>query len=411
MTGALLCRSCGGKLEHTLVDLGMSPLANAFLSASDLGRPAPAYPLHVRVCAACKLAQLPQLESAENIFSHYVYFSSYSDSWLGHAERFAREAVARYRLTPSSLVVEVGSNDGYLLQYFKQAGVPVLGVDPAANVARTAEEKGIRTLVGFFGRETADGIVARDGQADLVVGNNVLAHVPDLNDFIAGLAALLKPQGVLTMEFPHLLRLMEENQFDTIYHEHFCYFSLLSVETAFARHGLKVFDVQTLPTHGGSLRVHVARAAARRETGQAVLALRRLEHDKGLDRIETYAGFDARPRRVKEQLLALLAGARREGKHVAAYGAAAKGNTLLNYCGIGADAVEYVVDRNPHKQGLYLPGSRIPVVAPERLRETRPDVLLLLPWNLLDELLAQLAFVRQWGGQFLVPIPEPRLLP
>jgi SAM-dependent methyltransferase len=408
---ALACRSCGAALEHSLVDLGSSPLANAFLPAGELGRPEPAYPLHVRVCGSCMLAQLPQLESAENIFSHYVYFSSYSESWLDHAGQFAREAIARHRLGASSLVVEVGSNDGYLLQFFARAGVAVLGVEPAANVARAAEAKGVRTRVAFFGLQTAKAIVAGEGQADLVVGNNVLAHVPDLNDFIAGLALLLKPAGVLTMEFPHLLRLIEEGQFDTIYHEHFCYFSLLSAEPAFERHGLKLFDVETLPTHGGSLRVHFAPAAAGRAASAAVIALRRLEKEKGLDRIETYAGFAARPRRVRERLLALLAAARREGKRVAAYGAAAKGNTLLNYCGIGADAIEYVVDRNPHKQGLYLPGSHIPVVGPERLRETRPDVLLLLPWNLLDELLGQLAFVREWGGQFLVPIPEPRLLP
>ena len=411
MMAALACRSCGAALEHSFVDLGNSPLANAFLSAGDLGRPEPVYPLHVRVCGNCMLAQLPQLETAENIFSHYVYFSSYSESWLDHAERFAREAVARHRLAASSLVVEVGSNDGYLLQFFARAGIPVLGVEPAANIARVAEAKGVRTRVAFFGLETAKSIVAGEGQADLVVGNNVLAHVPDLNDFIAGLAVLLKPGGVLTMEFPHLLKLIEENQFDTIYHEHFCYFSLLSVETAFERHGLKVFDVETLPTHGGSLRVHAAPAASGRAAAAPVVALRRLEKEKGLDRIETYAGFSARPRRVKEQLLALLAAARREGKRVAAYGAAAKGNTLLNYCGIGADAIEYVVDRNPHKQGLFLPGSHIPVVGPGHLRERRPDVILVLPWNLLDEVLAQLSFARDWGARFLVPIPEPRLLP
>jgi SAM-dependent methyltransferase len=406
---ALACRSCGAALERSFLDLGAMPLANAFLDAA--GQAERAYPLHVRVCGRCLLVQLPQVETPERIFGHYVYFSSYSDQWLRHAETYARAAIARCGLDARSLVVEVGSNDGYLLQYFARAGMRVLGVDPAANVARAAEEKGVRTQVGFFGQALAREIAAREGRADLLVGNNVLAHVPDLNDFIAGLALLLKPGGVLTMEFPHLLQLLDENQFDTIYHEHFCYFSLLSAEAAFARHGLAVFDMQTLPTHGGSLRVHVAHAGERRPATAALLALRRVEQERGLDRIETYAGFAAKPRRVKDGLLALLAQARSEGKRVAAYGAAAKGNTLLNYCGVDAQAIEYVVDRNPHKQGLYLPGSRIPVVGLERLRETRPDLLLLLPWNLLDELVEQLDFVRGWGGRFVVPIPEPRLLP
>lgn len=410
--GELECRSCGAKLEHSFLDLGVAPLANAFLGAGDLGQPEASYPLHVRVCARCLLVQLPQVETPERIFGHYVYFSSYSNSWLLHAETFARAAVERYRLGADSLVMEVGSNDGYLLQYFSAAGVPVLGVEPAENVAEVAAAKGIRTINRFFGRQAANEITAQYGRADLLIGNNVLAHVPDLNDFVSGLAEALKPGGVLTMEFPHLLRLMLENQFDTIYHEHFCYFSLHSVEQVFRRHGLRVFSVDSLATHGGSLRAHVAQASDSSHAAQgSVQQIHELERAHGLDRLQTYAGFAGGPLKVKQRLPEMLREAKRNGGPVAAYGAAAKGNTLLNYCGIGRDLVEYVVDRNPHKQGLFLPGSRIPVCAPEKLRQTRPSLVLVLPWNLLDEILGQLAFVREWGGRFLVPIPQPRIVP
>lgn len=410
--GALECRSCGARLEHSFLDLGVTPLANAFIKAADLAQHEQSYPLHARVCARCLLVQLPQVETPEKIFGHYVYFSSYSDSWLQHAQGFARAALERYRLGAGNLVMEVGSNDGYLLQYFSAAGIPVLGVEPAQNVAEVATSRGIRTINRFFGAQAAGEIIAQYGPADLLIGNNVLAHVPDLNDFVAGLAAALKPAGVLAVEFPHLLRLMLENQFDTIYHEHFCYFSLHAVEQVFRRHGLRVFSIDTLATHGGSLRVHVAHTSDSSHALEgSVQQIRDLEHAHRLDRLETYAGFAGRPLKVKQRLLEILREAKLSGGPIAAYGAAAKGNTLLNYCGIGRDLVEYVVDRNPHKQGLFLPGSRIPVCAPEKLRQTRPALVLVLPWNLLDEICAQLAFVREWGGRFLVPIPEPRLLP
>ncbi len=410
--GGLKCRSCGAPLEHTFLDLGRAPLANAFLTAADLAQPEVSYPLHVRTCARCLLVQLPQVATPEKIFGHYVYFSSYSESWLQHAEAFARSAVARHRLDSGSLVMEVGSNDGYLLQYFVAAGIPVIGVEPAANVARVAEVKGVRTVNRFFGRQAAIEITEQHGRADLLVGNNVLAHVPDLNDFVAGLAAALKPAGVLAVEFPHLLRLMLENQFDTIYHEHFCYFSLHAVEQVFRRHGLQVFAVDELATHGGSLRVHASPSADGTHPEEAsVQRVRDLERAHGLDRVETYAGFASGPLEVRQRLPEMLRDERRKGGAVVAYGAAAKGNTLLAYCGIGSDLVDYVVDRNPHKQGLYLPGSRIPVFGPEKLRETRPSLVLVLPWNLLDEILGQLAYVREWGGRFLVPIPRPRIVP
>jgi SAM-dependent methyltransferase len=406
----LRCRGCGAALEHSFVDLGRSPLANSFLAAADLARTEPLYPLHARVCARCLLVQLPQVETPERIFGSYLYFSSYSESWLRHAETFARAALARYHLGPASLVLEVGSNDGYLLQYFAAAGVPALGVEPATNVAAAATAKGLRTVNRFFGLGAARELAGEWGRADLVVANNVLAHVPDLNDFVAGLAAALKPAGVLTAEFPHVLRLILENQFDTIYHEHFCYFSLHALEGVLGGHGLRVFSVDTLPTHGGSLRVHAASAGSHAEDG-SVQAIRDLERAHGLDQLSTYLGFGEAARKVRERLAPMLGEARRQGRPVAAYGAAAKGNTLLNYCGIGSDLIDYVADRNPHKQGLFLPGSRIPVVPPEKLRETRPALVLVLPWNLLEEILEQLPFVRGWGGRFAVAIPEPRIVP
>jgi SAM-dependent methyltransferase len=401
------CRSCGQPLSHVFVDLGATPLANSYLSAAELRAPEVFYPLVVYVCAGCFLVQLEEYERPEAIFREYAYFSSYSDTWLRHAEAYCEQVAGRFALDARTQVVEIASNDGYLLQYFRRRGIPVLGVEPAANVARVAVERGIPTEVRFFGEATARELVQRGICPRLLLGNNVLAHVPALNDFVAGMKLLLAPDGVITMEFPHLARLMAENQFDTIYHEHFSYFSLLAVERVFARHGLVLFDVEELPTHGGSLRIyarHVERGSV--PVGERVHALRRAEEAAGFGRLEHYLAFAERVKRTKWALLDFLVGARREGRTVAAYGAAAKGNTLLNYCGAGPDLIDYVVDRSPHKQGRFLPGTRIPIVHPDRLAETRPDFVLILPWNIKEEIMEQMAHVRRWGGRFVVPIPE-----
>ena len=406
------CRACGAPLTHSFVDLGETPLANSYPGEADLARPDRRYPLHARLCAACFLVQVDEVVPSDAMFADYAYFSSYSASWVEHARRFAEMARGRFGLGPESLVVEVASNDGYLLRHFVDAGIPVLGVEPAANVAAAAEEAGVPTMVRFFGRDAALELAAAGRSADLVVGNNVLAHVPDLHGFVAGLATLVKPDGVISLEFPHLLRLIEEVQFDTIYHEHFSYFSLLALEPVFARHGLRVFDVEALSTHGGSLRVlvgHIAGAAHREGPGAA--AVRAAERHARLDALETYMGFAGRVAAVGESLLAFLETAKRDGKSVAAYGAAAKGNTLLNYCGAGRHLIDYVVDASPHKQGRYLPGSRLPIHDPGRLAETRPDYVLILPWNLHEEITANMSAVRGWGGRFVVPIPSTRLLP
>jgi SAM-dependent methyltransferase len=404
------CRFCAAPLRQTMVDLGVMPPANYYLRPADLGRAEPFYPLHAFVCESCLLVQIEEVQSPQQLFSDYAYFSSYSDSWLRHAERYVEAMVARFGFDKSSHVVEVASNDGYLLQYFVQRGVPVLGIEPAANVAKVAETKGIPSLVRFFGVETARMLAAEGKQADLLLGNNVLAHVPDLNDFVAGLKIALKPEGVLTMEFPHLLNLMRLNQFDTIYHEHFSYFSFSTAERIFAAHGIRLFDVEELPTHGGSLRIFGCRAEADRPATPAIGALRGREEAAGLDRLETYDGFAERVKTVKRRLLSFLVGAKNAGKSIAGYGAAAKGNTLLNYCGVRTDFLDYVVDASPHKQGLMLPGTRIPIMAPSRLRETRPDYVLILPWNLADEIVAANGSIRDWGGRFVVPIPEPRVI-
>jgi SAM-dependent methyltransferase len=402
---SLSCRFCGTALAHVFADLGMSPLSNAFLRQDQLDRMEPFYPLTAYVCGECFLVQLPAVEKPEAIFSDYAYFSSFSDTWLEHARRYCEEMTRRFAIGASSRVVEVASNDGYLLQYFARAGVPVLGIEPAANVAEAARERGVETVVRFFGSDTARDLAASHGRADLLIGNNVLAHVPDLNDFVAGMKILLAPNGVVTMEFPHLMRLMIGNQFDTIYHEHFSYFSILTVRRVFAAHGLQIFDVDELPTHGGSVRIY-ARHEGRGSEEPRVEAIERAEREYGLASLETYARFAESVRETKRALLAFLIRAREEGKRVAAYGAPAKGNTLLNYCGVRTDFVEYTVDRSPHKQGLFLPGTRIPIYAPDRLRETRPDYVLILPWNLRDEIVAQMADVRTWGGRFVVPIPR-----
>jgi SAM-dependent methyltransferase len=407
---AAACRSCGAPLNHVFADLGASPLANSFLSAQDLERMEPFYPLKAYVCAACFLVQLPAYQSAESIFREYAYFSSYSESWLEHCRRFTQAAIARFGLGPSSLVVEVASNDGYLLQFFRQAGIRVLGIEPARNVARVAEERGIPTEVEFLGKATGRALAQGGRSADLLVANNVLAHVPDLNDFIAGLVALLKPHGVLTLEFPHLQRLIAESQFDTIYHEHFSYLSLLSASAALGRHGLGVFDVEEIPTHGGSLRVYAAHAAAARERSPAPGRVLAAEKAAGLGSLAGYSSFDEHMRAAKHRLLALLIRERQQGRTIVGYGAPAKGNTLLNYCGIRTDFIEYTVDRSPHKQGRYLPGSRIPIHRPERIRETRPDYVLILPWNLRDEIVEQMRHIRDWGGRFVIPIPRPVVL-
>jgi SAM-dependent methyltransferase len=404
--GAPACRSCGAPLTRTFADLGSTPLANSYVEADALGRPDPVYPLHARVCDRCFLVQVEDAVPPEAIFSHYAYFSSYATSWVEHARRYAVTAVGRLGLSPSSLVVEIASNDGYLLQHFVAAGIPVLGVEPAANVAAAAAARGVPTEVAFFGRATAERLAAAGRHADLMVSNNVLAHVPDINDFVSGVPVLLKPRGVWTIEFPHLLNLIEQVQFDTIYHEHYSYLSLLTVEALFARHGLVVFDVEELPTHGGSLRVHAGHAAAGHPEGEGLRRVRAKEAAAGLDRPETYDGFGPRVAAIRDGLLSFLAAERDAGRTVAAYGAAAKGNTMLNVCGVDTGLIAYVVDRNPAKQGRWLPGSRLPIHPPERILETRPHTVLILPWNLRGEIMAEMAAVRGWGGRFAVAVPR-----
>ena len=401
------CRFCDAELHQSFCDLGMSPLSNSYLSAELLQQMEPFYPLHAYVCSACFLVQLPEVESPQNIFSDYAYFSSYSDSWLSHAKEYTDEMIKRFKFDSSSQVIEIASNDGYLLQYFKEKSIPVLGVEPAANVAEAACSKGIPTRIQFFGTETAHEILSEGLQADLLLGNNVIAHVPDLNDFVAGLKIVLKPNGVITMEFPHVLRLIKGNQFDTIYHEHFSYFSFITIERVFKKHGLALFDVEELPTHGGSLRIYGCHSEHQKNAISAnVLKLKSLETEAGLMSLSTYDSFAEQVRKTKRELLNFLISVKREGKNVVGYGAPAKGNTLLNYCGIRQDFLDYTVDRSPHKQGLYLPGTHIPIFTPEKLSETKPDYVLILPWNIKEEIMAQVGYIREWGGKFVVPIPE-----
>ena len=406
----LNCRFCGKPLVHVFADLGMSPLSNAFLRSEQLDRMEPFYPLTAYVCDACFLVQLPAVETPENIFSDYAYFSSYSETWLEHARAYCAQMTSHLGLGPSSRVVEIASNDGYLLQYFVQAGVPVLGVEPAANVAEVARPKGVDTVVRFFGTETARELQEKGYEADLLLGNNVLAHVPDLNDFVAGMKILLKRGGVITMEFPHLLRLISERQFDTIYHEHFSYFSLMTARRVFAAHGLAIYDVDELTTHGGSIRIYARHAEEGAAPGARVVRMEEVEREHGLHELDAYARFAAMVRETKRDLLSFLIRAGEEGKTVVGYGAPAKGNTLLNYCGVRTDFVAYTVDRSPHKQGLFLPGTHIPIYAPDRIRETKPDYVLILPWNLKDEIVSQMADVREWGGRFVVPIPRVEIV-
>jgi 2-polyprenyl-3-methyl-5-hydroxy-6-metoxy-1,4-benzoquinol methylase len=405
------CRFCGTPLKLSFADLGMSPPSNSFLEAEALNRMERFYPLHAWVCEKCFLVQLEEFETPEQIFSDYAYFSSYSESWLAHAEAYTQMMTARFGLGASSFVVEIASNDGYLLQYFVAQGVPVLGIEPAANVAAVAEKKGVPTLVKFFDVKTATELAGAGRKADLILGNNVLAHVPDLNDFVRGMSLLLKPGGVVTMEFPHLLKLMQESQFDTIYHEHFSYLSFVVAERVFAAHGLTLFDVDEIPTHGGSLRVYARHAAHTvLPASKKVAGLRAREQAAGLERADTYRAFAEQVRATKRSLLKFLVGAKDSGKRVAGYGAPAKGNTLLNYCGVRSDLLEYTVDRSPHKQGRYLPGVHIPIYAPDKIMATRPDYVLILPWNLKDEIVAQMAGIRAWGGRFVLPIPETKVL-
>jgi SAM-dependent methyltransferase len=401
------CRFCGAALQRTFVDLGMSPLCETFPAAADLERGETYYPLHVYLCQECFLVQLPLYENPENIFSEYPYFSSYSDSWLKHAENYCHKMMDRFRVNQQSFVVEVASNDGYLLQYFVRRDVPVLGIEPAANVAKVAIQKGVPSLVRFFGTQLAKELTADGRSADLVLGNNVLAQVPDLNDFVEGLKVLLKPEGVLTLEFPHLLRLMEQNEFDTIYHEHFSYFSLLTTLLILEAHGLKVFDVEELTTHGGSLRVYACRADARTHTVDLRVS-HLIEQEKlaGLASIQGYECFARKAQETKWALLDFLLTAAKQGKRVAGYGAPGKSATLLHYCGIGKDLIQYTVDRNPNKQGRFLPGTHIPIYPPQHIRQTKPDYVVILPWNLKGEIMEQLGFIREWGGRFVVPIPK-----
>ena len=402
-----VCRFCSSVLRRTFVDLGASPLCESFLSASELHEPESYYPLHAYVCETCFLVQLEEFVTPEQIFLDYAYFSSYSESWLDHAKRYVADVIERLNLDETSLVVELASNDGYLLQYFVEESIPCLGVEPAINVARVAIGKGVPTLVEFFGSSLAQRLVESGKRADLIVANNVLAQVPDLNDFVCGIRVLLAPGGTVTAEFPHLLRLMESNQYDTIYHEHFSYFGFGAIERIFAEHGLCVFDVEELPTHGGSLRVYARHESeGSRLVRSSVKELRNTEERAGLQDPERYVEFGQQVEASKRALLRFLVEAAEANKSVVGYGAPGKGNTLLNYCGIRPDLLSYTVDRNPHKHGRFLPGSRIPVHPPERIAETKPDFILILPWNLKDEIAIQLAYTREWGARLVVPIPR-----
>ena len=405
------CRFCGSKLSVTFADLGTAPLSNSYLTADQLSAMEPFYPLHARVCEKCLLVQLDQFQSPQQIFGDYAYFSGYSESWLRHAEKYVEMMCHRFGFGPQSQVIEIASNDGYLLQYFKQRGIGVLGIEPAANVAAVAvEQRGIPTRVEFFTASCARGLVDQGLRPDLIVGNNVLAHVPDINDFVAGMKILLPPAAIITMEFPHLLRLIAENQFDTIYHEHFSYLSFDFARRLFAAHGLEIFDVEQLPTHGGSLRIFASHAPSPRKIESGVQAMLDTEAKAGLGDLSIYRAFDEQIKKTKRAFLRFLVEAKSGGKSIAAYGAAAKGNTLLNYCGVRGDFIDYVVDRSPHKQGRFLPGSHLPIHPPDKVAQTKPDYLLILPWNLKEEIMDQMSHIRQWGGKFVVAIPTTEVI-
>lgn len=405
------CRFCGEPLTKTFIDLGLSPLSNSYVESKDLQKGQMMYPLHAYVCAKCFLVQLEEFESPSAIFSEYAYFSSFSESWLLHVKKYTEDMLTRFSLNPKSLVIEIASNDGYLLQYFKKQFVPVLGIEPAANVAEYAVKKGIPTVTEFFGVQLSKKLCAQGKMADLLLGNNVLAHVPNINDFVAGMKILLNRDGIITMEFPHLLNLIQKNQFDTIYHEHFSYLSLHTTESIFEAHGLKIFDVQEWPTHGGSLRIFACHEnCVKYPRENAVRELLKKEYELGVDDLKLYDNFTGQIQSLKRSLLSLMIQLKNEGKQIAAYGAPAKGNTLLNYCGIRTDFIDYTVDKNPHKQGKFLPGTQIPIFSPEKLSETKPEYILIMPWNLKEEIIEQLEYARLWGAKFILPIPKVEVL-
>jgi len=407
----LNCRFCNNSLNHSFVDLGFAPLSNSFLKSEDLNREEVFYPLIAYVCEECFLVQLPEFETPEKIFNDYAYFSSYSETWLEHSKTYTDKMVQRFGFNQDSQVIEIASNDGYLLAFFKQKGIPVLGIEPAGNVAEVAKNAGIATEVKFFNSQTASELVAMGKHADLLLGNNVLAHVPDINDFVRGLKVLLKSQGVITMEFPHIVRLIDGNQFDTIYHEHFYYFSFFTVQNLFAKYGLSLFDVENLSTHGGSLRIYGKHLEDKtKPISSRVNEMKEMELDLGFNKIETYKGFSEKVKKTKYKLLNFLINEKGKGKTIVGYGAPAKGNTLLNYCGIRTNFIDYTVDRNPYKQGRFLPGTHIPIYQPENIMETKPNYLLILPWNLKDEIIEQMAHIRDWGGKFVIPIPEVEVI-
>jgi len=410
MSNGPTCRFCDYPLYSTLVNLGMSPLCENILKTEQLNQMEPFYPLHVYVCGNCFLAQLEEYVSPNSIFTEYAYFSSYSDSWLQHAKHYTDLMVERFGINAGSFVVELASNDGYLLQYFVEKSIPVLGIEPAKNIAKVAIDKGIPTIVEFFGEEMARNLAKEGKQADLILGNNVLAQVPAINDFVRGMKVLLKPDGIITMEFPHLVCLMKENQFDTIYHEHFSYFSFIAVEKIFAAHNLTIFDVEELPTHGGSLRIYARHAEDEtKPVSERAMELKMREEAAGLMCMETYSAFSDQVKETKRKLLEFLIRAKNQEKSICGYGAPGKGNTLLNYCGIRTDFLDYVVDRNPYKHGKFTPGTHIPIFSLDKIRETRPNYLLILPWNLKNEIITQMAYIREWGGKFIVPIPKVKV--
>ena len=407
------CRFCETPLKYTFANLGMSPLSNSYLKQVDLQKMEPFYPLHAFVCENCHLVQLPEFQAPEQIFSDYAYFSSYSESWLSHVKAYTELMTERFGFDSKSQVVEIASNDGYLLQYFKEKNIPVLGIEPAKNVAIEARKSGIPTIVEFFGAEMATRLSSEGKGADLLIGNNVLAHVPQLNDFVRGMKILLKPKGIITVEFPHLMRLMEEFQFDTIYHEHFSYYSFITVRNIFAAHDLDIFDVEELPTHGGSLRIYACHSEEEdfKPFSLRVMELVDRERAFGLETLESYLSFNVKIEKTKRRILQFLIKTKDEGKTIVGYGAPAKGNTLLNYCGIGRDFIEYTVDRNPHKQRHFLPGTHVPIYHPDKIKETRPDYVVILPWNLKDEIIQQMAYIREWNGRFVTLIPGVTIHP
>jgi len=404
------CRFCKAQLKYTFVDLGLSPLCESYVKPENLNKMEAFYPLHVYICSQCFLVQLEEFVSPKEIYNDYAYFSSYSDSWLRHAKGYTDKIIDRFGLHKESLVAELASNDGYLLQYFVEKRIPVLGIEPAANVAEHAVRKGVRTEVEFFGTHSVYPLINKYGKADLLIGNNVLAHVPDINDFVYAMKLFLQPDGVITMEFPHLLRLMEGNQFDTIYHEHFSYLSFSTVHKIFSHHGLDLFDVEELPSHGGSLRIYAKhKDNFTHAITSSVRDLLSREEESGIYNMSFYADFTDKVKETKWKILDFLIQKKREGKSISGYGAPGKGNTLLNYCGIRTDFIDYTVDRNPHKQGSYLPGTRIPILHPDEIRKTQPDYIFILPWNLKNEIIENLSFIGEWGGQFVVPIPEVKV--